>query len=137
MRPSLILRTSAPGILTLALLYSLYILLRGHNAPGGGFIGGLIAGVGVLFYAIARGRNEALRLVRIEPATLCGGGVLLALLSGLPALFQGHGYLTHQWWFPSIGGVSLPLGTALLFDIGVYFTVIGTVCAIFLNLTRR
>lgn len=137
MRPSLILRTSAPAILLMAVLYSLYILLRGHNAPGGGFIGGLIAGVGVLFYAIARGRESASQLLPIEPTTFCAIGVLLALTSGLPGLLSGQGYLTHQWWFPTLVGVELPLSTALLFDIGVYLTVIGTVCAIFLNLIRR
>lgn len=133
MRPSLILRTSAMPILVLAVLYSLYILLRGHNAPGGGFIGGLIAGVGVLFYALSRSRNEALRLLRVAPTALCGTGVLLGMASGIPGIFLGQGFLTHQWWFLPF----FPLSTALIFDIGVYLTVIGTICAIFLNLTRR
>ncbi len=133
MRPSLILRTSAFPILVMAVLYSLYILLRGHNSPGGGFIGGLIAGVGVLFYAISRGREEALQILRFAPTSLCGTGVLLALASGIPAIVLGQGFLTHQWWH--IAG--LPLGTALVFDIGVYLVVVGTVCAIFLNLIRR
>lgn len=137
MRPSLILRTSAMPIFVMAVLYSLYILLRGHNSPGGGFIGGLIAGVGVLFFAISRSRNEAIRLLGVAPTALCGTGVLLALASGVPALLLGHGFLTHQWWFVPLFGSQLPIGTALVFDIGVYLTVVGTVCAIFLNLTRR
>ncbi|MGE4336444.1 MAG: MnhB domain-containing protein [Pigmentiphaga sp.] len=137
MRPSLILRTSATPILVMAVLYSLYILLRGHNSPGGGFIGGLIAGVGILFFAISRGRQEALRQLRATPTTLCGLGVLLALASGVPALILGQGYLAHQWLFIPLGGSQIPIGTALLFDVGVYLTVIGTVCAIFLNLIRR
>jgi len=137
MRPSLILRTSATPILVMAVLYSLYIVLRGHNSPGGGFIGGLIAGVGILFFAIARGRQEALRCLRAAPTTLCGLGVLLALTSGIPALLVGQGYLTHQWFFIPLGDSQIPMGTALLFDVGVYLTVIGTVCAIFLNLIRR
>ncbi len=133
MRPSLILRTSALPIFVLAVLYSLYILFRGHNSPGGGFIGGLIAGVGVLFYAISRGREEAVALLRYAPTSFCGTGILCALASGVPALVLGQGFLTHQWW--QVFG--MPLGTALLFDIGVYLVVVGTVCAIFLNLTRR
>lgn len=137
MKPSLILRTSATPILVMAVLYSLYILLRGHNSPGGGFIGGLIAGVGILFFAISRGRHDALRQLRVAPTTLCGTGVLLALASGVPALIMGRGYLTHQWLFIPLGDGHLPIGTALLFDVGVYLTVLGTVCAIFLNLIRR
>lgn len=95
MRPSLILRTSAMPVLVMATLFSVYILLRGHNAPGGGFIGGLIAGVGLLFYAIAHGRRQALRRLRVAPTTLCGCGVLMALASGIPALLGGQDYLTH------------------------------------------
>lgn len=137
MRASLILRTSAMPILVMLTLYSLYILLRGHNAPGGGFIGGLLAGVGLLFYAISRGREEALRMLRVQPTTLCGAGVLMALASGLPALLGKGPYLTHQWYTLSLLGAQLPIGTTLLFDAGVYVAVVGTVCAIFMNLVQR
>lgn len=137
MKPSLILRTSAPPILAIALAYSVYILLRGHNAPGGGFIGGLVAGVGLLFYAIARGREAALRALRIRPTALCGLGMLMALGSGLPALLGPQPYLTHAWYTLNFFGLSLPLGTALLFDTGVYCAVVGTICAIFMNLIQR
>ncbi len=137
MRPSLILRTSAAPILAMTVLYSLYILLRGHNAPGGGFVGGLLAGMGLLFYAISRGRDEALQLLRVRPTSLCGAGVLMALASGIPALLGANGYLTHQWYTLRLLGVELPLGTTLLFDTGVYVAVVGTVCTIFMNLIRR
>jgi len=137
MKPSLILRTSAVPILVLTVLYSLYILLRGHNAPGGGFIGGLIAGVGLLFYAISRGREQALRLIGVAPTTLCGIGVLLALASGLPALLRGNAYLTHEWYTLKLAGIELALGTTLMFDTGVYVAVVGTVCTIFMNLIQR
>jgi len=137
MKPSLILRTSAAPILAMALAYSIYILLRGHNAPGGGFIGGLLAGVGMLFYAISRGRDEALRILPAQPTTLCGLGVLMALVSGVPALLGNNDYLTHEWYTIGLFGADIAVGTTLLFDAGVYVGVVGTVCAIFLNLIRR
>ena len=137
MSPSLILRTSAPLLLWTPAIVSLYVLVRGHNDPGGGFIGGLLAAGGVLFYAIARGPSEARRVLRLSPVGWCAIGVLVAASSGLPALLApGQGYLTHLWWFPDIG-VKLPLGTALMFDIGVYITVIGTVSALFLALVEQ
>jgi len=130
--PSLILRTSAPLLLWMPVGVSVYVLLRGHNDPGGGFIGGLVASAGLIFLAVARGREAALRVMRIPPVSWCGIGLLVALASGLPAWIDpAAGYLTHRWWFPDVG-VKLPLGTALVFDVGVYLTVIGTVMAIFL-----
>ena len=137
MSPSLILRTSAPLLLWMSAIVSLYVLVRGHNEPGGGFIGGLLAAGGVLFYAIARGAPEARRILFVAPVNWCAIGVLVAAFSGLPALLApGQAYLTHLWWFPNIG-VKLPLGTALVFDIGVYITVIGTVSAFFFALVEQ
>jgi len=136
MKPSLIVRTSAPLLLWMPAAMSLYIVLRGHNDPGGGFIGGLVAAAGILFHAIARGRAATLALLRVRPVALCGTGVLLALASGLPAWIDpAAGYLTHRWWFADLG-IVLPLGTTILFDLGVYLTVIGTVTAIFLALVE-
>lgn len=136
MTPSLIVRTSAPLLLWVPVAVSLYILVRGHNDPGGGFVGGLMASAGLVFFAIARGRGAALAVMRIRPAAWCGLGLLAAAGSGILALTDPQaGYLTHRWWFPNIG-VSLPLGTALLFDVGVYLTVIGTITAIFLTLVE-
>lgn len=137
MTPSLILRTSAPLLLWTPAIVSLYVLVRGHNDPGGGFIGGLMAAGGILFYAIARGPTETRRVLRMSPTGWCAIGVLVAAASGLPALLApGQAYLTHLWWFPDIG-VKLPLGTALVFDFGVYLTVIGTVSALFLALLEQ
>lgn len=134
MTPSLILRTWAPLLLWVPLVVSIYILLRGHNEPGGGFIGGLIAAAGLLFYAIARGRAATERILRLHPMSIAGLGILLAAASGLPAFLDpSRAYLTHLWWFPDVG-VKLPVGTAILFDLGVYITVVGMACAIFFAL---
>ena len=135
MKPSLILRTSAPLLLWLPLAVSLYVLLRGHNEPGGGFVGGLIAASGILFFAVARGADAAERTLRLPPISLAAGGVLIAALSGVPGLIAGDAFLTHIWTFPKLG-VELPLGTTLIFDVGVYLTVIGVAATIFLSLLR-
>lgn len=137
MNASLIIRTSAPLLLWAPMIVSLYVLIRGHNEPGGGFIGGLLASGGLLFYTIARGPAETRRMMRIAPVVLCGLGVSFAALSGVPSLIDpAVPYLTHLWWFPDVG-FKLPFGTALIFDIGVYLTVIGTVTAIFLALVEE
>ncbi len=127
MNDSLILKTSARYLLITALLLSVVVLLRGHNEPGGGFIGGLIAAAGCAFYGIAFGQARTYRMLRLHPLAWCGVGLLLGLASGLPALlaFQ-EPFLTHAWlpWYPLPG---LSLGTAVVFDIGVYLVVLGFV----------
>ena len=122
---SLILRTSGRLILPAALVFSVYVLLRGHNAPGGGFIGGLIAAGGFTVYALPRGRTTLLALLRVRPKALVGAGLLFALVSGLPGLVLGQPFLTHQWSAP--GGV--PVGSTLIFDLGVYLVVVGAALA--------
>ncbi len=129
MHPSLILRVAAPLLLWMPLVVSFYLLLRGHNAPGGGFVGGLVAASGLVFFAIARGQAAALAIMRLPPASWCGIGLLLGGGSGLLALLDpASGYLTHRWWFPDLP-VKLPLNTAFVFDVGVYLVVIGTITA--------
>lgn len=129
MHASLILRVSAPLLLWVPVIVSLYLLVRGHNAPGGGFVGGLVASAGLVFHAVARGEAAALQVMRAPPAAWCGAGLLLAGGSGVLAwLDPAAGYLTHRWWFPDLP-VALPLNTAFVFDAGVYLVVIGTVTA--------
>lgn len=119
---SVILHTSSRLILPAALLFSLYVLLRGHNNPGGGFIGGLIAAAGIAVHAIPRGREALAATLRVSPKVLIGTGLGLAIISGLPALFAAEPFLTHQWILPALG-----LGTTLAFDLGVYLVVVGAV----------
>ncbi len=123
-----ILNASASFLAIVMALLSVYILLRGHNAPGGGFIGGLVGAGAVVVYAYAFGARHARRALRWHPIPLAGTGLVLALLSGLPALFGGLPYLTHLW--SDIG--ALKLGTTYLFDLGVFLVVVGAVCAFFL-----
>lgn len=123
---SLILSTAARALLPLLLLFSLFQLVRGHNEPGGGFIGGLVAAAAFVLYAIAYNVSAARKALRISPRALVAAGLILALGSGIVSLFLGQPFLTGQW-----GSTPLPiigkLGSPLVFDIGVFLTVVGSV----------
>lgn len=132
---SLILSAATRVLVALLLLFSVYMLLRGHNQPGGGFIGGLIAAIGFALYAIAQGTAAARAALRIDPRDLGLIGLALALLAGLSAALFGDPLFTGQWWF--LGGgegeggdggdKGLPLSSVLVFDVGVYLVVVGAV----------
>lgn len=113
-------------LLPISLAFSLWLLWRGHNEPGGGFIGGLVAAAGVAVHALPRGRLSLARLLRVAPTTIAAVGLLLALVSGLPSLLHEAPFLTHQW---TVAPGGLALGTTLLFDCGVYLAVLGSVLA--------
>ncbi len=102
---SLILRTATPFLVGLMLLFSIYVLLRGHNEPGGGFIGGLIGASAFAIYAIAEGLASARRALVVPPITVAGTGLLLAALSGVISIFFGDAFLTGQWWFPDFARI--------------------------------
>lgn len=120
----------------LLILASVWVLFRGHNAPGGGFIGGLLAVVASSAYALAFNSSLALRRLPLAPARLAGCGVLLALLSGFPAIIQDLPYLTHRWISFSLGTFELSLSTVMLFDLGVYLAVWGAIGGICLALVN-
>ena len=135
MMGSVILRIAARTLTPLLTVVSVVLLLRGHNAPGGGFIGGLLAAAAIAFYALAFGPALARRRLRVMPRTLIAIGLLVALTSGLPAVFAGRPYLSGEWWQPQLPLLgSIPLGTPLWFDVGVYVAVIGFVLTIFFAL---
>jgi multicomponent Na+:H+ antiporter subunit B len=121
-----ILDAAAGPLYVTILAASVWVLLRGHNEPGGGFIGGLIAVSASILWAVARGSDAArYRLPLHDPMRLAAVGVLLAGLSGLPALFLGEAYLTHLWATLPLGITALKVSTVLVFDLGVYLCVWG------------
>lgn len=115
------------GLYPLLLIASAVILFRGHNAPGGGFIGGLMAVAASASYALVFNATNALNRLPCTPVRLAGLGILLALLSGVPAIIQGLPYLTHPWWTITVFQVELAASTVMLFDLGVYLAVWGTI----------
>lgn len=126
---SLIFAAFSRILFSVMLVVSVYVLYRGHNEPGGGFVGGLIAAAGFATLALARGVEVARATLRFEPMTVIGFGILAALLSGLPGLWLDGSFLTHQW---RVLG-NFHLGTTLLFDIGVYLVVLGGILSLILR----
>jgi len=124
---SLILTIANRYLGPILFVLSLVALYRGHNYPGGGFIGGLIAASAILLRALAQGWPETERNIRVSSTTLLTTGLAIAMVSGLPSLFLGNPFMTSIWaptWqIPVLG--KLKLGTPLLFDIGVYLAVVG------------
>jgi multicomponent Na+:H+ antiporter subunit B len=133
---SLILSTATRYLLPLLLLFSIFLLLRGHNEPGGGFAGGLVAAAAFALYAIAHNVAQAKKALYVNPRTLIAAGLLVALSSGLISLLAGYPFMTGIWSsriLPVLGKV----GTPLLFDIGVYLVVIGIALLIIFSLAEE
>lgn len=119
---SLIFSAMARILFWLMLAASVVILFRGHDEPGGGFVGGLVAAMAVGIVALADGVAPARRRLRAHPVALAGLGLLLAFASGLPGLWADASFLSHQWVVFDNG---FKLGTTMIFDLGVYLVVMG------------
>ena len=133
---SIILSTASRYLLPLMLIFSFFLLLRGHNEPGGGFVGGLVAAAAYALYLIANDVEEAKKLLKAEPIKLIAIGLLLAILSAFISVINRQDFMTGVWAkneFPVIGKV----GTPLLFDLGVYFLVLGIVTKIIFSLAEE
>jgi len=136
--PSLILKTATRLLVGLILTFSIYLLLRGHNAPGGGFAAALVAGTGFALFVFAEGATVVRQAIRIAPQKLALGGVGLALGSGLAGFSAGRPFLTGIWWIWEKGQPSeLAIGTPLFFDVGVYFAVLGAILTLILALEEN
>ena len=123
---SVILSSATRYMLPLLLLFSIFILLRGHNEPGGGFVGGLVAASGFSLFAIAQGVDKARSALRRSPLELIAFGLTLAVGSGLFGRAVGVGFMAPVWSSFELPGIG-KLGTPLFFDIGVYCVVLGVV----------
>lgn len=131
---SLILRTATRFLMVLLILFSIFMLLRGHNEPGGGFIGGLLIALSFALYGLAYSPSEALELLRFSPRTILGVGLGVAVLGGLTAVFFNEPFLTGIWTKVPVPGIGGKISSVLLFDIGVYLVVLGSTLLILLNL---
>ena len=130
---TLILHTAARLLMPLQLLFSVFLLLRGHDEPGGGFIAGLVAAGAFTLYLFAFGVSATREVLRmIDPRDLIGLGLLLGMISVFPAWIMGQPFLTAQWW--PIPGLDFAASTTLIFDTGVYLTVLGSVLAMVMAL---
>lgn len=134
---SLIFRTITPVIVSVMVLFSIFVLLRGHNEPGGGFIGGLIAVAALSIYGIAFGVETVRRAIVFHPLSIAGAGLLLATLAGLLSMVFHVPFMTGLWIYPAVLGEEIPLSSVMAFDIGVYLVVVGAVTSIALSLEER
>jgi multicomponent Na+:H+ antiporter subunit A len=129
---SAIFRTATRLLMPLLLMFAVFLVLRGHNEPGGGFVGGLVAAAAFSLYAMAFGSASARQAVLVRPLTLLGAGLLIAMISGMPAVMAGQPFLTAQWILSPVA-----VGTPMIFDIGVFLVVLGVVLMMIFNLAEE
>src|SRR5690606_28815995 len=119
-------------------LFSLYLFFAGHNAPGGGFIGGLLSGAAVVLLAISFGLQAVDRILPFDYRKLTAAGLLIAVLTGMGSFLFGAPFLSHtfgHFTLPSLGETEL--ATAVLFDLGVYLSVVGVTLTIILSVGKE
>lgn len=132
---TIILKTASNYMLPLLLVFSVFILLRGHYLPGGGFVGGLIASIAFVLHAFANSLKNTRDLIRIHPGFLMPFGLGLSFLSGIAPLLGGYAFMTGIW-FPEPLAVIGNVGSALFFDIGVYLVVVGVTLTIIFTISE-
>ncbi len=127
-RRSVVLETAVRLVFHTVLVFGLYLLFAGHNQPGGGFVGGLVAGCAFVLRYAATGRDEIDRAVPVDPVLPLGGGLLLAAGTGAAAWLLGADNLAGGYVeldVPVLGVVKAT--SALAFDLGVFLVVVGLV----------
>ncbi|MFP4059026.1 MAG: MnhB domain-containing protein [bacterium] len=126
-----LLKIGSRKLLPVFIVISVIILLRGHNHPGGGFIGALVFSAGYILVAIGNGVSYACRYLIIKPWNLIPVGLLTAIVSGIPALTSGKPFLSGLWYTINFFDlIKIKLGTPLLFDVGIYITVAGMIMTV-------
>ncbi len=131
---TLILRETTRRLVALILVFSVFLLLRGHEHPGGGFVGGLVAAIAFSLYAFVFGPHAARGILRADPRAVGAVGLALAIGSGFVAsVLDGAPFLTGQWG--TVAG--LKIGTPVIFDVGVYLVVIGAVLTFVLGIKEQ
>lgn len=131
---SVILQTAAKYLLPILLIFSVFLLLRGHYYPGGGFVGGLVASIAFVLHSFAYGTDSTMKLLWYKPLTLIPIGLIIASAAMfLPVLF-GLPVMTGLWFDHPIPVIGM-IGSALFFDLGVYLVVIGVVLTILFTIS--
>ena len=131
---TLIMRETTRLLAALILMFSVFVLLRGHDHPGGGFVGGLIASTAFCLYLFVADAAAVRSLLRTEPSTIGAVGLGVAIAAGLiGSLVEGAPFLTREW--TTVAG--LKVGTPLMFDVGVYLVVVGAVLTFVLGIKEQ
>jgi multisubunit Na+/H+ antiporter MnhB subunit len=135
---SLILSTATRLLLPLILALALFVFWRGHNEPGGGFIGGLLAATAFALIEKAEGLDRAKRALYFEPQALAAFGLGCCLVGGIWGGLQYGYFLKGVWPLLHVDAEGhkegLPFGSIMLFDFGVFLVVLGGVCSILFTL---
>ncbi|CEI84218.1 Na(+)/H(+) antiporter subunit B [Oceanobacillus oncorhynchi] len=134
---NMMLQTLTRLIILIVLSFSIYLLLAGHNSPGGGFIGGLMTASAILILYLSFGLNSIKKVIRLDYIKIIGIGLLFASVTGVVSMVFGFPYLKQFFDYfrlPILGEVELT--TALPFDLGVYFVVLASALAIILTIAE-
>ena len=135
---SLILRTATRLLVAVLLLFSFFLLLRGHNEPGGGFVGGLVAVGAFALYGLAYDETTARQALRFDTRSYIAVGLLIAALSVTGPLLLGRPLMTGLWTELHLTDtLVLEIGTPTIFDIGVYLVVFGIGLTIILGMAEE
>lgn len=133
---SKILMIAGYYILPVLLIFSVFLLFRGHHETGGGFVGGLTAASGLALFTITHGREATKNLLPLSSSAITVLGLALLVISGITGLISGGNFLEA-----TRAGFDIPVlgnpGTTFIFDMGVYLVVIGSVTRIVLSLTEE
>ncbi|MCG9970701.1 Na+/H+ antiporter subunit B [Christiangramia crocea] len=136
MRTTIILKTASNYLLPVLLLFSIFILLRGHYLPGGGFVGGLIASIAFILHSFANGLKKTKDILLMHPGFLIPFGLSISFLSGLaPVALFDLPFMTGLWSHDPVAILG-NIGSALFFDIGVYFVVVGVTLTIIFTISE-
>lgn len=134
--PELYLRLLDRMLTPVLLVLAVVLLLVGHNAPGGGFIAGLVVAAAFLLQIVARGDDFVRTLIGRYLQPLMGIGLVVAIVASLIGVLSG-GFFKGVWWKWTLAGFTLELGTPMIFDIGVFLVVLAVVTSYLLELSRR
>ncbi len=134
---SFVLRTVSRLLVGLLLMFSIFLLLRGHNEPGGGFIGGLVAAAAFVLFGLADDETSARQALHFDTRTFIAAGLLLSGGSALFPLLFGRPFFTGMWGELQLFGAAVELGTPIFFDFGVYLAVIGVALTIILAMAEE
>lgn len=132
---SMILKTAAGYLLPILLLFSFFLLIRGHNSPGGGFVGGLIASIAFVLHSFANGVEKTLKVLKYNPLSIIAVGLALSATSMFLPVFFGKPVMTSLWMSNEVPVFGL-VGTTLFFDTGIYVLVVGTVLTILFTISK-
>ena len=131
-----ILRTSTNYLLPLLILFSVFLLMRGHYLPGGGFVGGLVASIAFVLHSFAYTPTQTLKMFSVKPFFLIPTGLMICFLSGMLPTLLGHPFMSVVWFADAVVVIGA-FGSALIFDLGVYMVVIGVVLTILFSISEQ